>query len=575
MKRLAARWEMCWLLFLSRGVCQANRVLLGAVMPYLSAEMRLSSQEKGSILAAFSTGYMLTQVIGGTASDAFGGKLLVLFAITVMSLGSLAAGPLLGRGGLELFWCCYFVMGLAEGPSYPTTGSMLSKWIPAHERGAAMSIVDTGSSVASMLTFALAPLLAEAYGWRVAFHCFGGSSLLICGLWACVAANRPAESKRVSPEERAYLRDGGVPSEDVYGETATDAAFSEADTTTPPAAGGAVGAKNGGVGGHQLLHQLHHQTSGGGVLIANSNSNSNSSERHVVKVPNGAAVTSGSSPSARTTTTNAGATTGHRVTTTMTLTTTTVAKQQQHSFGGDQDADAATFQQRRKAPYTHHRKKEATFPFRLFCYAGAWAVVFAHAAFNFGRYFVYNSIVSFYVDVAGTTPVVAGRQVLFGQIADTLGKFLFAGTVDRAIERDASKKTFVRKVVSSSAFVVFAAAMVVMAHATAVPTLTVALVACKIASSAHVCGFKTTYLDLSSKHTGSLTGVSNTIATLSAMISPLATGFFLGRPNQTGHDGWRHMFFLIALVNVVASVAWSAFASADSLDDKIAPKGAA
>ena len=532
-RRLGARWEMCWLLFLARGVCQANRVLLGALMPYLSSEVSMSSQEKGSILAAFSTGYMLTQVIGGAASDRFGGKLLTLFAIIMMSLGSLAAAPLLTLGGLQPFWCCYFLMGLAEGPSYPTTGSMLSKWIPSHERGAAISIVDTGSSVASMLTFAFAPYFASRYGWRMAFHTFGGFSLVICAIFAYAAANKPAENSRVSVEERAYLRDSGLPSEDVYpafiSEKVADDSGLKTSTVTAPLSSDKkkkASPSDKEVPSEELLVETS-------SLVKDSPTSAN-----------------------------------HRL--------------KQHSFNLDALAKATSetcHNEDEAASTSSTAEKNYDFPFRLFTYSGAWAVIMAHAAFNFGRYFVYNSIVSFYVDVTEVSPVVAGQQVLLGQIADTLGKFLFAGYVDRAIKRDPSAKTFVRKIVSSSSFFVFGLSMIAMGHSTSVAHVTLALVIAKIACSAHVCGFKTTYLDLSSRHTGALTGVSNTVATLSAMISPLATGFFLGLDESNNQantlTGWRRMFYLIAAVNFAAAILWSAFASSDSLDDKIKIKRAA
>jgi len=70
------------------------------------------------------------------------------------------------------------------------------------------------------------------------------------------------------------------------------------------------------------------------------------------------------------------------------------------------------------------------FPRRLFRARSVWATVYAHAAFNFGRYFVYNSLVGFYVDELGTSPVVAGQHVLLGQIADTVGKFAFAPALE-------------------------------------------------------------------------------------------------------------------------------------------------
>ena len=53
-------------------------MLLGALLPFIDAEIAMDGGERGRLLAAFSSGYMLTQVAGGAASDRLGGKLLIL-----------------------------------------------------------------------------------------------------------------------------------------------------------------------------------------------------------------------------------------------------------------------------------------------------------------------------------------------------------------------------------------------------------------------------------------------------------------------------------------------------------------
>merc|ERR1711871_1564965 len=101
----------------------------------------------------------------------------------------------------------------------------------------------------------------------------------------------------------------------------------------------------------------------------------------------------------------------------------------------------------------------APFPYALFKFSQAWAVIIAHAAFNFGRYFVYNSLLQFYVEELGTSAVAAGQHILVGQIFDCIGKFGFAPFADRAIRNNPSSRTKVRKVISGVAFVAFAASM--------------------------------------------------------------------------------------------------------------------
>jgi MFS family permease len=426
------RWLMCWLCFMGRGVTQAVRVVLGALMPYIATDLELDHKQKGTVLAAFAAGYMCTQVLGGYASDRYGGRGPILFAMG--SLGFVFAvapwcADTYGPNGLA---GCLFVMGLCEGPSYPSMGTMLGRWIPAHERSKAVSISDTGSSLGSMLTFAIAPPLAALYGWRATMRMWAYSCLLSTAIWYKYATNGPDESLRISVRELEYLR--------------------------------------------------------------------------------------------------------------------------QHGLG--------------KAP--HHGKggRNAPFPYALFKFSQTWAVIVAHAAFNFGRYFVYNSLLQFYVDELGTTAVAAGQHILVGQIFDCIGKFGFAPFADRDIRTNPSSRTRVRKVISGVAFVAFALSMAGFAACTTVSVATAWLVVAKIASSAHVCGFKSNYLDLTTAHNGVLTGVGNMIATFASTVSPLLGGSVLDGSRR----GWTTMFMIIGALDVGAALFWVVFASGDSIDDKVALK---
>ena len=47
------------------------------------------------------------------------------------------------------------------------------------------------------------------------------------------------------------------------------------------------------------------------------------------------------------------------------------------------------------------KKVTTAFPWKLFTFRSSWATIYAHSAFNFGRYFVYNSLLAFYVDELG------------------------------------------------------------------------------------------------------------------------------------------------------------------------------
>ncbi|CAE7411935.1 unnamed protein product [Symbiodinium pilosum] len=83
--------------------------------------------------------------------------------------------PLALQEGFWTAYCTYFVMGFLEGPSFQTTGSMLSKSIHAKERATASSLADSGGSVGRLLALG-------GGGWRAArdwqTRCLGPEDVL-------------------------------------------------------------------------------------------------------------------------------------------------------------------------------------------------------------------------------------------------------------------------------------------------------------------------------------------------------------------------------------------------------------
>ncbi|KAJ1450660.1 major facilitator superfamily domain-containing protein, partial [Pelagophyceae sp. CCMP2097] len=535
------RWRQCWLLSASRALCQANRVLFGALLPFIANDLQMTAAQKGSALSAFAGGYALTQVAGGVATDRFGAYPLIVFATAVMSLGTLLAPAALNKD-LSTFCLLSFATGLADGTTFPAAAAALARWVPMHERGSAVAIVDSGGSLGTMFVFSIAPLLAANYGWRFAFRFVGLLSCAVTLAYACFAASGPDRWGGLSEDERSYLTNHGL--------EATLRASRPQKATKGPFSGGFLVPQ-------WLVHLVGRQLS---------------------RRWSGLAMRRRQTPRAEPSDAAAGAAT----------TAATVDSSDTASAAAAVDAADVKSEGKRKRDFAAKKeaaKKEAalaankpvptgsafhTFPFRLFARAPVCALILAHCAFNFGRYFVYNLLVSYYVDVVGLGAVEAGRRLLLGQVFDTLGKFACAPFVDALLKRNPTNKTFIRRKVSAAAFCGFAASMVLIAAGGGRDGVaTMALVLAKVASSAHVSGFKSNYLDLTSKHAGTLAGVGNTAATLASMLAPLVGGRLI-----MAEDGWRKMFCLIAIVNLAAAAFWAKCASAESLDAKVKTNGA-
>jgi sugar phosphate permease len=119
---------------------------------YIKEDLRLSDQQIALLFSAFFWSYALGQVPSGWLGDHFGARLMLGLYILLWSLFTGLMGVLVVLSALVLL---RLGCGLAQAGAYPTSGSLLSKWVPFSKRGQASSIVALGGRVGG----ALAPLL--------------------------------------------------------------------------------------------------------------------------------------------------------------------------------------------------------------------------------------------------------------------------------------------------------------------------------------------------------------------------------------------------------------------------------
>jgi len=197
---------------------------------------------------------------------------------------------------------------------------------------------------------------------------------------------------------------------------------------------------------------------------------------------------------------------------------------------------------------------------RMFFSSPVLAVCYAHAVFNFGRYFIYGWIPTFYSQVLGVPAATAAFCMTALQVADAFVKLAVAPFADRLVKSGRLSILGLRRLLSCSGFVGFGAALGLCSLTTSPVLVTAALVLGKSAAACHAAGFKTNYLDISRAHTGSIAGVGNTLATLSSTAAPLIAGTVIQA------SGWSSMFLICLAVNLSGAAVFGIFSSAQNLD---------
>jgi MFS transporter, ACS family, hexuronate transporter len=100
-----------------------------------------------------------------------------------------------------------FLLGMGEGCNWPGASKTVAEWFPARERGLAVAIFDSGSSVGAVLAPPFVAFVTYHFGWRFSFLAAGSLGFFWLILWLSVY--RPLRSHpRLSDEERRLIEAG-------------------------------------------------------------------------------------------------------------------------------------------------------------------------------------------------------------------------------------------------------------------------------------------------------------------------------------------------------------------------------
>uniref|UniRef100_A0A146L277 Putative inorganic phosphate cotransporter n=1 Tax=Lygus hesperus TaxID=30085 RepID=A0A146L277_LYGHE len=170
-----------------------------------SGEFVWDEETQGLILSSFFWGYVVMQVPGGLLAEKFGGKVALGFGMLVSTLATLAT-PLVARmGGAIGLIVLRFILGLGQGPLYPSLNVLLAHWAPTHERGRLGAIVFAGAQIGNMISMAMSGFLISYGGWTSVFYTFGFLGLAWAVLWKYLVYSTPSQNPIISDAEKQYI----------------------------------------------------------------------------------------------------------------------------------------------------------------------------------------------------------------------------------------------------------------------------------------------------------------------------------------------------------------------------------
>jgi ACS family hexuronate transporter-like MFS transporter len=198
------RWWIVWTLFFSTVINYISRQTFSLLVPVISAQYHFTNTDFGKISAAFQVAYAVTWLLGGIFLDAVGTRLGLALAVIFWSIVNMLTGFATSVFG---FACFRFLLGIGEGLNWPGASKTVAEWFPSQERGLAVAIFDSGSSVGGAVAALSIPLIAIRFGWRSAFIVSGLVGFVWLLMWLRVY-HLVDRHPRVTPAEVAYIRAG-------------------------------------------------------------------------------------------------------------------------------------------------------------------------------------------------------------------------------------------------------------------------------------------------------------------------------------------------------------------------------
>ncbi len=174
-------------------------VILGALSPFISAEMHLSASQKGLLIAVPLLGSAFFRVLFGFLSDKFGSKRVGIGSL-IATLIPLVWGWLFAKNFSDMLFVGA-LLGIA-GASFAISLPLASRWYPPEMQGLVMGIAGMGNS-GTVLATLFAPMLAKSYGWHAVLGLLTLPIIMVLVVFAALAKDAPGARKATTI--KAYL----------------------------------------------------------------------------------------------------------------------------------------------------------------------------------------------------------------------------------------------------------------------------------------------------------------------------------------------------------------------------------
>ncbi len=205
----ALRWWIGGLLFLSTVINYIDRQTLSVLAPFLKRDYHWTNEDFALVVIAFRIAYAVGQSLSGRFLDRIGtrtGLSITVFWYSIAAmLTSLATG-------LRSFCVFRFLLGAGESANWPGATKAVAEWFPKRERGLAVALFDSGSSIGGGIAPFMVLWLYHTFGgWQPAFIITGTLGFLWLIAWRLLYHSPENHPRIRKPEQDMILKEKADP----------------------------------------------------------------------------------------------------------------------------------------------------------------------------------------------------------------------------------------------------------------------------------------------------------------------------------------------------------------------------
>jgi len=179
-----------------------NRVNLATAAPLLKTDLGLTNTQLGLAFSAFAIPYAVLQLLGGWIGDRFGPRLVLAVCCAVVALATMLTGAV--NGFVSLF-ALRIVLGMGEGPAFPTATRAMSRWTRVGNWGFAQGITHSFARLGNAISPPLVAGLLLFVSWRGSFVILGAATILWLLVWVWYFRDDPQEHPSMTEAELRLL----------------------------------------------------------------------------------------------------------------------------------------------------------------------------------------------------------------------------------------------------------------------------------------------------------------------------------------------------------------------------------